>query len=123
MLYMKFNTLSLREHKMKLSKRQLKRIIREEKQKLLKEYGRTSYGSTPMESFPEGMGYVEMLEEMHYICDQLEYGSVRLMDPEDYQRMLEFMKDASMDGDEDAEYFLGKIIAQNQGQYVRDALR
>jgi len=108
---------------MRLTKRQLKRIIKEEKQKLLSEHGRTSYGSTPMESFPEGMGYVEMLEEMHYICNQMDDGSVRLMDPEDYARLLSFMYDAAEDGEEDAQYYLDKITANKQGQYVRIALR
>ena len=108
---------------MKITKRQLKRIIREEKQKLLSEYGRTSYGNTPVEGFPEGMGYVEMLEEMNYICGEMTDGSVRLMDPEDYVRLLDFMYDAAEDGDEDAQYYLDKITANKQGQYVRIALR
>jgi len=108
---------------MKITKRQLKRIIKEEKAKLLNELGRTSYGSTPVESFPEGMGYVEMLEEMYYICTQMDDGSVRLMDPEDYARFLSFMYDAAEDGEDDAQYYLDKITANKQGQYVRIALR
>ena len=108
---------------MKLSKRQLKRIIREEKQRLLNEYGRSSYGNTPVEGFPDNMGYVEMVEEVHYICDQMLDGSVRLMDPEDYARMLSFMYDAAEDGDEDIQEFLDMLTANEQGQYVRIALR
>ena len=45
------------------------------------------------------------------------------MDPEDYARLLSFMHDASEDGDEDAAYYLEKITANRQGQYVRIALR
>ena len=108
---------------MELTKRQLRRIIREEKQKLFSEYGRTSYGSTPVESFSDGMGYVEMVEEVHYICDQLLDGSVRLMHPKDYARMLSFMYDAAEDGDEDIKEFLDMITANRQGQYVRITLR
>ena len=108
---------------MKITKRQLKRIIREEKQKLLSEHGRTSFGNTPVEGFPEGMGYVEMLEEMNYICGEMTDGSVRLMDSEDYARLLSFMYDAAEDGEEDAQYYLDKITANKQGQYVRIALR
>ena len=107
---------------MRLTKRQLKRIIREEKQKLLRE-SRTSFGNTPVEAFPEGMGYVEMLEEMIYICNEMTDGSARLMDPEDYARLLSFMYDAAEDGEEDAQYYLDKISANRQGQYVRIALR
>jgi len=94
-----------------------------EKLNILLENGRTSYGSTPVESFPEGMGYVEMLEEMNYIFDELSGGSVRLMDPEDYARLLSFMYDAAEDGEEDAEYYLEKLTANQQGQYVRIAMR
>ena len=108
---------------MRLTRRQIRQIIKEEKQKLLSEYGRTSYGNTPVESFPDGMGYVEMLEEVHYICGELEDGSVRLMAHKDYARMLSFMYDAAEDGDEDIQYFLDKLTANEQGQYVRIALR
>ena len=108
---------------MRLTKRQLKRIIKQEKLKILKEYGRTSFGNTPVEGFPDGMGYMEMVEEVHYICDQMTDGSVRLMDPEDYARMLSFMYDAAEDGDEDIKEFLDMLTANKQGQYVRIALR
>ena len=109
---------------MKLSKNQLKRIIREEKQKLLNEYGRASYGNTPVEGFkPEGLGYIELVEEILYIMDELSDGSVRLMDPMEYEDMLATMQDLAMDGEEDIAYYLPKLTANKQGQYVRIALR
>ena len=101
-----------------MNKRKLKNILR----KVLDE-SRASFGNTPVEGFPDNMGYVEMLEEVHYICGELEDGSVRLMDREDYVRMLSFMYDAAEDGDEDIQYFLDKLTANEQGQYVRIALR
>ena len=108
---------------MKLNKRQLRKIIKQEKLKILKEHGRVSFGNTPVEGFPDGMGYVEMVEEVHYICGEMMDGSVRLMDPEDYARMLSFMYDAAEDGDEDIKEFLNLLSANKQGQYVRIALR
>ena len=109
---------------MKLTKRQLRRIIKEEKQKLINEYGRTSYGNTPIESFrPEGMGYLDILESILYIMDDLSDGLVRLMDPTEYEDMLATMQDMAEDGDEDIAYYLPKLTANRQGQYVRIALR
>ena len=108
---------------MRLTKRQLRKIIKQEKAKILKEHGRTSHGNTPVESFPDDMGYVEMVEEVHYICNQMTDGSVRLMNTEDYVRMLSFMYDAAEDGDKDIQEFLDMLTARQQGQYVRIALR
>ena len=110
---------------MKLSKRQLKNIIREEKQKLLQEYGRTSYGNTPVESFkPLDLGGAqEIIEEIYYIMGELSDGSVRLMDPTDYSDMVATMEDLVYDGARDLEEYLDALTANKQGQYVRIALR
>ena len=102
-----------------MNKRKLKNILR----KVLNE-SRASYGNTPVESFkPEGLGYVEMVEEILYIMDELSDGSVRLMDPEEYEDMLATMQDLVEDGSYDMAYYLPQLIANQQGQYVRIALR
>ena len=100
-----------------------KRILRNILRNALNE-SRTSYGSTPVESFkPEGLGYIEMVEEILYIMDELSDGSVRLMDPEEYEDMLATMEDLVEDGDEDMADYLPRLTANRQGQYVRIALR
>ena len=102
-----------------MTKRKLKRILR----KALNE-SRASYGNTPMESFkPEGLDYVEMVEEILYIMDELSDGSVRLMDPDEYEDMLVTMQEMAEDGEEDMADYLPQLTANRQGQYVRIALR
>lgn len=110
---------------MKLNKRQLKRIIREEKQKLVNEYGRTSYGNTPVEGFkPLELGGVQdIIDEVYYIMSELSDGSVRLMDPIEYSDLVATMEDLVYDGDRDLEEYLDALTANKQGQYVRIALR
>ena len=109
---------------MRLTKSQLKRIIKEEKLKILEEHGRASFGNTPIESFkPEGMGYIDILESILFIMEDLSDGLVRLMDPAEYEDMLATMEDMAIDGDEDIAYYLPKLTANRQGQYVRIALR
>jgi len=102
-----------------MNRRKLRNILR----KALFE-SRVSYGNTPVESFkPEGLGYVEMVEEILYIMDELSDGSVRLMDPAEYEDMLATMEDLVKDGDEDMADYLPQLTANRQGQYVRIALR
>ena len=109
---------------MKITKRQLKRIIRQEKSKILRENrSLSSAKNVPIVSFPDNMGYIEMVEEVHYICDEMIDGSVRLMESEDYARMLSFMYDAAEDGDQDIQKFLDMLSANRQGQHVRISLR
>ena len=102
-----------------MNRMRLKRVLR----KALNE-SRSSYGNTPVESFkPDGLGYVEMVEEILYIMDELSDGSVRLMDPVEYEDMLVTMQDLAQDGDEDIAEYLPQLTANRQGQYVRIALR
>ena len=108
---------------MKISKTQLKRIIREERQKLLRESG-VAYGSIPMASFKSvNMGYLDMRDEaMDLFTDMLD-GSVYLMTPEDYDNLLAFVQDMADDGEEDFVDFRNLLVANRQGQYIRVALR
>ena len=102
-----------------MNRRKLRYILR----KALNE-SRASYGSTPVESFqPQGLDYVEMVEEILYIMGELSDGSVRLMDPAEYEDMLVTMQDMAEDGDEDMADYLPQLTANRQGQYVRIALR
>ena len=111
----------------KLNKNQLKRIIKEEKYKLMRENLTSSYGNTPVVSFnpdkyPDA-GYLDILESILYIMEELSDGLVRLMNPIEYEDMLETMEEMAGDGDEDIMYYLPKLSATKQGQYVRIALR
>jgi len=102
-----------------MNRRKLRRILR----KALDE-SMSSYGNIPVESFtPEGLGYVEMVEEILYIMEELSDGSVRLMDPTEYEDMLVTMQDLAADGDEDIADYLPQLTGNQQGQYVRIALR
>jgi len=103
-----------------MNKRRLQRIIR----RALKE-SRASFGNTPMTGFKptEMMGVQDVINEIFYIMDELEDGSVRLIDPYEYDELLGWMEDLVSDGDVEIENYLERLVANKQGQYVRIALR
>lgn len=95
------------------------------KSRIMSEYGRTSYGNTPMTGFKpaEMMGVADVINEIFYIMDELEDGSVRLIDPHEYDELLGWMEDLASDGDVEIENYLARLVGNKQGQYVRIALR
>ena len=105
---------------MKISKRQLRRIIKEEKDKLISEM-KASYGTTPMLAFSgePTRPFSEIRAEALDIMDELLDGGAFLMNPRDYGDLNDLIQDLAADGDEDFETFRRLLVANNQGQYIR----
>ena len=101
---------------MKITKRQLKRIIKEEKQKLLFEAG-AAYGNIPMAGFNTEQGFRDMHEDAMDLFHDMLDGSVFLMASADYDSLLEFITDMADDGYEDYVDFKSMLSANRQGQY------
>ena len=107
-----------------ISKRQLKRIIREEKKRLIFEM-KSSHGTTPMLgfSYEPSRPFSVMRAEALDIMDMLMDGGAFLMNPRDYGELNELIQDLASDGDEDFESFRRLLVANNHGQYIRVSFR
>ena len=103
---------------MKITKRQLKRIIREEysrlqKKGLIREMG-ASYGSAMVKNFPE-MGFYDMLDAATEILEDLEGGGHVLIPVEDSGRLMSFVENAAEDEEGDMDLYLPLINRDNKG--------
>lgn len=108
---------------MKLSKRELKKIIREEYRRITEM--KASYGTTPMLAFSyePSRPFSTIRAEALDIMDTLMDGGAFLMNPQDYGELNELIQDLAGDGDEDFESFRRLLVANNQGQYIRISFR
>ena len=95
---------------MKITKRQLKSIIKETMSR---------HGTYPVASFSRGQGFLEMQDSAMEIFDDMLEGSIFLMDPVEYGNLLDFITDMADDGNEDFIDFKNALEANSQGQYVR----
>jgi len=100
---------------MKITKKQLRRIIRE---------AMASYGTPAVVSFKldDANPRVQRGQVMNLFEDLLD-GSAFLMSVQDYSDLMEFVNDAIDDGDEDLLLFYRNIGGTSQGQYIRIAMR
>jgi len=95
---------------MKITRRQLRKIIKETMSR---------HGTYPAASFSRDQGFLEMQDSAMEIFDDMLEGSIFLMDPEEYNDLLEFITDMAEDGNEDFVDFKNALMANRQGQYVR----
>ena len=113
---------------MKITKRQLKRIIREEYKRLIREGigpdevshfdrlpesaldGSTFIPAGTLEDILEMDGFAEFQEELAMMCEMLENGdqSYHIMEPAEHQFIRNSMLDIAEDGDMDFDKWLTK---------------
>ncbi len=88
---------------MKITKRQLKKIIKEEYSRLKAQnlISESSYGSSRVELFPESMTFMEMQDKALDLLEDLLDGGHVLIPLVDSDRLLSFVEEMAADGEED----------------------